>query len=104
MRQTGFLAASAAYALTNNFPKLTTVHQQAKRLERGLLEIGVDITVSAETCMVCSIPVPSKRWWDVWLKLEARSSTILLQLAPIMLKLQSVRRDFHNRCLLGVRV
>ena len=27
----------------------------AKRLERGLLEIGVEITVSAETCMVCLI-------------------------------------------------
>ncbi|KAF8273761.1 threonine aldolase [Lactarius quietus] len=52
MRQTGFLAAAAAFALTNNFPKLTTVHQLAKRLEHGLLEIGVEITISAETCMV----------------------------------------------------
>lgn len=60
MRQTGFLAAFAAFALTNNFPKLTTVHQLAKRLERGLLEIGVEITVSAETCMVCLVPIPVK--------------------------------------------
>ncbi|KAH9005997.1 pyridoxal phosphate-dependent transferase [Lactarius hatsudake] len=52
MRQTGFLAATAAFALSNNFPKLTSVHQLAKRLERGLLEIGVEITVRTETCMV----------------------------------------------------
>jgi threonine aldolase len=64
MRQTGFLAASAAFALTNNFPKLTNVHQLAQRLERGLLEIGVEITVVAETCMV-RVPQPRKqsgRW------------------------------------------
>ena len=60
MRQTGFLAASAAFALTNNFPKLTTVHRLAKRLERGLLEIGVEITISAETCMVRLVPISSK--------------------------------------------
>ncbi|KAF7339659.1 Beta-elim-lyase domain-containing protein [Mycena sanguinolenta] len=42
MRQTGILAASAAYALTYNFPLL----------EAGLEEIGVEITSKAETCMV----------------------------------------------------
>jgi threonine aldolase len=52
MRQTGFLAATAAYALTHNFPKLAAVHQLARKLERGLLEIGIDIIKSAETCMV----------------------------------------------------
>jgi threonine aldolase len=52
MRQTGFLAAAAAYALTNNFPKLAAVHQLARKLERGLLELGIEITGSAETCMV----------------------------------------------------
>ena len=51
MRQTGFLAASAAFALTNNFPKLTYVHRLAQRLERELREVGVEITVSAETCI-----------------------------------------------------
>ena len=60
MRQTGFLAASAAFALTHNFPKLMAVHQLAKRLERGLLEIGVEVTVSAETCMVSLVPIPAK--------------------------------------------
>ncbi len=60
MRQTGFLAATAAFALTNNFPKLTTVHQLAKRLERGLLEIGVEVTVRTETCMVCLVLIPGK--------------------------------------------
>jgi threonine aldolase len=52
MRQTGFLAACAAFALTHNFPKLAAVHDLARKLERGLLELGVEITVSAETCMV----------------------------------------------------
>ena len=52
MRQTGFMAASAAYALTHNFPLLPAVHQLTRRLENGLEEIGVDITSGAETCMV----------------------------------------------------
>lgn len=52
MRQTGFLAACAAYALTNNFSKLAVVHDIARKLESGLSELGVEITVSAETCMV----------------------------------------------------
>ncbi|KAN0121567.1 Pyridoxal phosphate-dependent transferase [Russula decolorans] len=52
MRQTGFLAASAAFALTHNFPKLAAVHELARRLESGLLELGVEITGSVETCMV----------------------------------------------------
>ncbi|KAI0252610.1 threonine aldolase [Lactifluus subvellereus] len=56
MRQTGFLAASAAYALTHNFPKLATVHQLARKLERGLLDLGIEITVGAETCMVVYDP------------------------------------------------
>jgi threonine aldolase len=56
MRQTGFLAASAAYALTHNFPKLAAVHDLARKLERGLLELGVEVTGSAETCMVRSLP------------------------------------------------
>ena len=51
MRQTGILAASAAYALTHNFPQLTRVHQLTKTLEDGLRELGVKI-LSAETCMV----------------------------------------------------
>ncbi|KAF8499171.1 pyridoxal phosphate-dependent transferase [Russula emetica] len=52
MRQTGFLAASAAFALTHNFPKLAAVHELARKLESGLSELGVEITGSAETCMV----------------------------------------------------
>ncbi|KAJ6604426.1 pyridoxal phosphate-dependent transferase [Mycena vulgaris] len=52
MRQTGILAASAAYALTYNFPLLPSVHGLAKKLEAGLEELGVEITSKAETCMV----------------------------------------------------
>ncbi|KAF9259031.1 hypothetical protein L218DRAFT_981098 [Marasmius fiardii PR-910] len=52
MRQTGFLAASAAYALTHNFRLLPRVHVLARKLEKGLQEIGVDVISPVETCMV----------------------------------------------------
>ena len=52
MRQTGVLAASAAYALTHNFPLLPRVHALTKRLEAGLEDIGAHILSRAETCMV----------------------------------------------------
>ncbi|KAJ7492844.1 pyridoxal phosphate-dependent transferase [Mycena latifolia] len=52
MRQTGILAASAAYALTYNFPLLPGVHDLARKLEAGLEEIGVEISSRAETCMI----------------------------------------------------
>ncbi|KAJ3528636.1 hypothetical protein NM688_g7970 [Phlebia brevispora] len=58
MRQTGILAASAAYALSNNFPQLPRVHALARRLEEGLLELGVKITSRAETCMLFFDPTP----------------------------------------------
>lgn len=57
MRQTGILSASAAYALTYNFPQLPRVHALTRRLEDGLREIGVRITSGAETCMVRSAPL-----------------------------------------------
>ncbi|TDL28744.1 threonine aldolase [Rickenella mellea] len=52
MRQTGILSASAAYALSFNFPRLPEVHALARKLEAGLRGIGVEITSEAETCMV----------------------------------------------------
>lgn len=55
MRQTGILAASAAYALTYNFPQLPRVHALTRRLEAALEDIGVEITSKAETCMVCLV-------------------------------------------------
>ncbi|CCM02193.1 uncharacterized protein FIBRA_04273 [Fibroporia radiculosa] len=58
MRQTGFMAAAAAYALTYNFAKLLDVHALARKLEVGLEEIGVKITSRAETCMVFYDPSP----------------------------------------------
>lgn len=56
MRQTGFIAACAAYALTHNFPQLSRVHELAKRLEVGLAELGVGVTGRAETSMVLYNP------------------------------------------------
>ncbi|KAG6832230.1 hypothetical protein H0H92_004195 [Tricholoma furcatifolium] len=58
MRQTGILAASAAYALTHNFPQLERVHALAKKLEAGLESAGAEITSRAETCMVFYDPSP----------------------------------------------
>lgn len=55
MRQTGFLTAAAAYALTHNFPLLPRVHALTKRLEAGLEDIGASILSRAETCMVVII-------------------------------------------------
>lgn len=52
MRQTSILTASAAYALTYNFPQLERVHALARRLEEGLKGLGVRILSGAETCMV----------------------------------------------------
>ncbi|KAH6917616.1 threonine aldolase [Coprinopsis sp. MPI-PUGE-AT-0042] len=58
MRQTGFLAASAAYALSYNLPQLGRVHRLAKRLEAGLEQMGVHILSRAETCMIFYDPRP----------------------------------------------
>jgi len=54
MRQTGILAACAAYALTHNLPQIAKVHALAKRVQSRLEEIGVRILSPAETCMVCA--------------------------------------------------
>jgi len=58
MRETGVMAACAAYALTHNFPLLPRVHALAQRLEQGLEEIGAEITSRAETCMLFYNPSP----------------------------------------------
>lgn len=52
MRQIGILSACAAYALTHHLPLLPSVHQRAKRLAKGLEELGVKVTLPVETCMV----------------------------------------------------
>lgn len=57
MRQTGFIAASALYAVSNNFPLLPGVHALAKKLEAGLEELGVNILSRAETCMVMKFSI-----------------------------------------------
>ena len=88
MRQTGFMAASAAYALTQNFPKLANTHELAKKLEDGLRSSGVDITGSAETCMV------SKSIYNEAIySFSVRCFMILLQLEQITTKLPSVPKS-----------
>ncbi|KAL4068326.1 pyridoxal phosphate-dependent transferase [Scleroderma yunnanense] len=66
MRQTGYLAAAAAYGLTHNFPLLPQVHGLANRMQHGLEEIGVGILTPAETCMVFYDPSPiGVEYWEV---------------------------------------
>ncbi|THH27440.1 hypothetical protein EUX98_g6748 [Antrodiella citrinella] len=57
MRQTSILTASAAFALTHNFPRLAFVHDLAKKLEHGMKELGINI-ITAETCMIFFDPSP----------------------------------------------
>ncbi|EPQ60932.1 hypothetical protein GLOTRDRAFT_32903 [Gloeophyllum trabeum ATCC 11539] len=66
MRQIGILAASAAYALTHNFPRLVDVHELTLRLEQGLRNIGVEITSPGETCMVFYDPSSvGVEYWEI---------------------------------------
>lgn len=55
MRQTGYMAGCAAYALTHHFPLLPRVHALTKRMQQGLKELGIGILSPAETCMVSDI-------------------------------------------------
>lgn len=52
MRQIGILAGCAAYAVSNHFELLPRVHDLARKMEQGLRNIGAQILVPAETCMV----------------------------------------------------
>lgn len=52
IRQSGGLAAAADFALTHNFNKLKEAHARAKELSAGFKEMGVRVTVEAETNMV----------------------------------------------------
>ncbi|KAG1825612.1 pyridoxal phosphate-dependent transferase [Suillus subaureus] len=66
MRQTGYMAGCAAYALTYNFPMLPRVHALAKRMQQGLEQLGVGILSPAETCMLFYDPSPIRvEYWEV---------------------------------------
>lgn len=69
MRQTGILAASAAFALTHNFPQLPRVHALAKRLEAGLEDIGAIILSRAETSMVSVFLLGAAAIWRNYIQL-----------------------------------
>lgn len=101
MRQTGFLAASAAFSLTNNFPKLANVHQLAQRLERGLLEIGVEITIIAETCMVFYDPSSiGSNYAEVAERAERLPQPLSLAGSRLVLHIQTAEQAVDD--LLGV--
>jgi len=101
MRQTGFLAASAAYALTNNFPKLAAVHELARKLERGLLELGVEITGSAETCMVFYDPSSvGTSYAEVAQRATKLSKPLTLAASRLVVHIQTTEQAIDD--LLGV--
>lgn len=51
-RQAGVLAAAGIYAVDNIWPKLLYDHENAKKLEKGLSEMGFTITVPVESNFV----------------------------------------------------
>ncbi|KAF8559394.1 hypothetical protein OG21DRAFT_1431516 [Imleria badia] len=66
MRQTGYLVGCAAYALTHNLPQLPHVHALAKRMQRGLEDIGVGILSPAETCILFYDPSTiGVEYWEI---------------------------------------
>lgn len=58
LRQTGFLAAVAGYAVKNNVPLLAHAHSLAKKLEAGLEDLGITISSNTETYIVSYDPSP----------------------------------------------
>jgi len=54
VRQSGGLAASADYAITNHFPRLASTHALAARLAKGLEGLGCGLLAQVDTNMVCS--------------------------------------------------
>ncbi|KAN0100891.1 Pyridoxal phosphate-dependent transferase [Tylopilus felleus] len=87
MRQTGILAAAAAYALSYNFSQLPRVHALARRLQRGLEDLGVRILCPAETCMVFFDP---STIGVVYEEVERRAATL-----PDPITLNSSRLVVH---------
>ncbi|KAF8624891.1 hypothetical protein AX15_005759 [Amanita polypyramis BW_CC] len=90
MRQTGILAASAAYALTHNFPQLPRVHALTKRLEAGFEEIGITILSRAETCMIFYDPSSvGLSYGEITQRAAALPEPIILRGSRLVLHIQT---------------
>ncbi|KAI6045117.1 pyridoxal phosphate-dependent transferase [Pisolithus marmoratus] len=90
MRQTGYLAASAAYALTHHFPLLPRVHALARRMQEGLEEIGVGILSPAETCMLFYDPsMIGVEYWEVVERAARLPKPICLNGSRLMMHIQT---------------
>jgi len=100
MRQTGFMAAAAAYALTNNFPLLPQVHSEAKRLKTGLEELGARIVAPVDTCMIFYDPSPLGLRYDEILDRAAQlPEPLILGGSRLVIHIQTDSRaidDFLN--------
>jgi len=90
MRQTGYLVACAAYALTHNFPLLPRVHALAKRMQRGLESIGVEITSPAETCILFYDPSTiGVEYWEIVERAAALEKPIRINGSRIVVHIQT---------------
>ncbi|KAH0838581.1 pyridoxal phosphate-dependent transferase [Lanmaoa asiatica] len=90
MRQTGYLAGCAAYAITHNLPLLARVHALAKRMQQGLEAIGVGITSPAETCMLFYDPSTiGVEYWEVVDRAAALEKPIKINGSRIVMHIQN---------------
>ncbi|KAF8446257.1 pyridoxal phosphate-dependent transferase [Boletus edulis BED1] len=90
MRQTGYLVGCAAYALTHNFPLLPRVHALARRMQRGLEDIGVGILSPAETCILFYDPAPiGVEYWEIVERAAALEKPINLNGSRIVMHIQT---------------
>ncbi|KAI9572666.1 pyridoxal phosphate-dependent transferase [Boletus coccyginus] len=90
MRQTGYLVGCAAYALTHNFPQLPRTHALAKRMQRGLEDIGVGILSPAETCMLFYDPSTiGVEYWEVVERAAALEKPIKINGSRIIMHIQA---------------
>ncbi|KAG9314643.1 pyridoxal phosphate-dependent transferase [Chiua virens] len=97
MRQTGYLAGCAAYALTHNLPQLPRVHALAKHMQQGLESIGVGILSPAETCILFYDPSTiGVEYWEVVERAAALEKPININGSRIILHIQSSRQAVED--------
>jgi threonine aldolase len=81
MRQAGVIAAAGLYALENNVERLTTDHENAAKLARGLRDLGLEVQHNTNMVMVKIPPEKAQSLAD-----ELKKTQILvLPRAPMRL-------------------
>ncbi|EKM83414.1 hypothetical protein AGABI1DRAFT_65982 [Agaricus bisporus var. burnettii JB137-S8] len=97
MRQTGFLAAAAAFALSHNFPQLVKAHALANKLEAGLEELGAVILSRAETCMIFYDPAPlGLDFEEIGQRAEALPEPLILGGSRLVVHIQTAEQAIDD--------